>query len=190
MNEAPAPAATQDATPAPAAEPAPAPAPSGGSEAVAAAPRQDELAARLAELEAQVAEWRERCMRQQADFENARRRLRREADEAATRAIARFVRPILDQLDNLDRALAAAAPDNHAEFAQGVTMIRDSLRAGLAASGIVPVPCEGLFDPAVHEVLAEEERPGVARGTIVHVHRRGWRIGDQLIRAAQVVVAK
>lgn len=147
----------------------------------------------VAEYEAtrqQVGEWKERCARQQAEFENVRKRLRREADEAGNRAIARFVRPILDQLDNLDRAIAAADPASFAEFAQGVTMIRESLRASLTASGIEQVPAEGVFDPAVHEVLAEEAREGLAKGTIVLTHRSGWRLKEQLIRSAQVVVAK
>ncbi len=138
----------------------------------------------------QVTEWKERCIRQQAEFENVRRRLRKEADEARSRGIAHFVRPILDQLDNLDRAIAAATPEAFNEFAQGVTMIRESLRASLSAAGIEPVPAEGLFDPAVHEVLAEEEREGVAKGSIVLTHRSGWKLRDQLIRSAQVVVAK
>jgi molecular chaperone GrpE len=146
-----------------------------------------------AEFEAarqQVVEWKERCMRQQAEFENVRKRLRKEADEAGGRAVARFVRPILDQLDNLDRAITAADPAAFVEFAQGVTMIRESLRATLTASGIEMVPGEGVFDPAVHEALAEEAREGVAKGTILAVHRSGWKLKDQLIRSAQVVVAK
>lgn len=129
-------------------------------------------------------------MRQQAEFENVRKRLRKEADESGTRAVARFVRPILDQLDNLDRAVGAANPEAFAEFAQGVVMIRESLRASLAANGIEPVPGEGAFDPAVHEVLAEEERADLPRGHIVAVHRSGWKLRDQLVRSAQVVVAK
>lgn len=147
----------------------------------------------VAEYEAtrgQVLEWKERCMRQQAEFENVRKRLRKEADESRSRGIAHFVRPILDQLDNLDRALAAATPETFNEFAQGVTMIRESLRASLTAAGIEPVPGEGVFDPAVHEVLAEEAREGLAKGSIVLTHRSGWKLKDQLIRSAQVVVAK
>lgn len=158
-----------------------------------AAPSAETVTVPVAEYEAtrtQVVEWKERCMRQQAEFENARKRLRKEADEARTRGIAHFVRPILDQLDNLDRAIAAAKPEAFAEFAQGVTMIRESLRASLAASGIEPVPAEGIFDPAVHEVLAEEARDGLAKGSIVLTHRSGWKLKDQLIRSAQVVVAK
>lgn len=147
----------------------------------------------VAEFEAarqQTQEWKERCARQQAEFENVRKRLRKEADEAGSRAVARFVRPILDQLDNLDRAIAAANPAAFSEFAMGVTMIRESLSGSLAAAGIEAVPGEGVFDPAVHEVLAEEERADLPKGSIVKVHRSGWKLKDQLIRAAQVVVAK
>jgi molecular chaperone GrpE (heat shock protein) len=69
-------------------------------------------------------------------------------------------------------------------------MIRESFSASLTAAGIEAVPSEGTFDPAVHEVLAEEAREGVAKGTIVLTHRSGWRLKDQLIRSAQVVVAR
>ncbi len=159
----------------------------------AAAQSSETISIPTAEFEAtraQVVEWKERCMRQQAEFENVRKRLRKEADEAGSRAVARFVRPLLDQLDNLDRAIAAATPEAFNEFAQGVTMTRESLRASLTAAGIEPVTSEGVFDPAVHEVLAEEAREGLAKGTIVLTHRSGWKLKDQLIRSAQVIVAK
>jgi molecular chaperone GrpE len=147
-------------------------------------------AAEYEETRRQLNDWKERCARQQAEFENVRKRLRKEADEAGTRAIARFVRPLLDQFDNLDRAIGAAKPENFNEFAMGVTMIRESLRSSLSASGIEPVPSEGAFDPALHEVLAEEEHASLPKGHIVMVHRSGWRLKDQLVRSAQVVVAK
>ncbi|HYE07571.1 MAG TPA: nucleotide exchange factor GrpE [Planctomycetota bacterium] len=133
---------------------------------------------------------KERAARAQADFDNARKRLRKEADESGTRAVIRFVRPILDQLDNFGRALNAAKPEAFAEFAQGVSMIHANLASALAQSGIEPVPAEGVFDPAVHEVIAEVERGDVPKGTIVEVFRPGYRLKDQLVRAAQVVVAK
>jgi molecular chaperone GrpE len=157
------------------------------------APSSETITIPTAEFEAtraQVTEWKERCMRQQAEFENVRRRLRKEADEAGSRAVARFVRPLLDQLDNLDRAIGAADPAAFVQFAQGVTMIRESLRGSLTAAGIEEIACEGLFDPSVHEVLAEEARDGTPKGTILISHRSGWKLKDQLIRSAQVVVAK
>jgi len=144
----------------------------------------------LTELQQQIGELKERMIRSQAEFDNVRKRLRREADEAGTRAIARFCRPILDQVDNLNRALEAANPDAFAEFAQGVAMIKDGLLQSLAAQGIEPVPAEGVFDPAVHEVLAEMPNADVPKGSIIAVHRAGYRLGDQLVRSAQVVVAK
>ena len=137
-----------------------------------------------------VLEWKERCMRQQAEFENVRRRLRKEADEAASRATARTVKPILTEIDNLERAISVAHPDAFSEFAQGVTMIAENLKASLAGMGMEAVPSEGVFDPAVHEVLAEQESADLPRGTIMQVHRRGWKLKDQLVRAAQVVVSR
>ncbi len=147
----------------------------------------------VAEFEAakrEAGEWKERCMRSQAEFENVRKRLRKEADEAGSRAVARFVKPILTELDNLERAVLAAKPEAFAEFAQGVTMIQTNLQAALRGAGIEAVVCEGIFDPAVHEVLAEAENGDVPKGTIVQVFRAGYRLKDQLVRAAQVVVAK
>jgi molecular chaperone GrpE len=138
----------------------------------------------------EVQDWKERCLRQQAEFENSRKRIRREADESSTRAVARFVRPLLDELDNLDRAIAAARPEAFTEFAQGVSMIRAGLHRVLDGAGIQPVPGEGLFDPAVHEVIAEAESADLPKGHIVQVHRAGFRLKDQLVRSAQVVVAK
>ncbi len=144
----------------------------------------------LETLKQEAGEWRERCQRSQAEFDNVRKRLRKEADEAGTRAIARFVKPILNELDNLERAIAAASPNTFNEFAQGVTMIRENLHSALLAAGLEAVPVEGAFDPMVHEVIAESEHADVPKGTIVQVFRSGWRLKDQLVRSAQVVVAK
>jgi molecular chaperone GrpE len=147
-------------------------------------------ASELEALRREAAEWKERCARSQAEFDNARKRLRKEADEAGTRAVARFVKPVLGEIDNLERAIGAATPTAFAEFASGVSMIHANLQAALRNAGIETVAVEGLFDPAVHEVIAESESAELPRGTIVQVHRPGYRLKDQLVRAAQVVVAR
>jgi molecular chaperone GrpE len=162
-------------------------------DATAAAAAEESMTITVSDFEAlkrEVGEWKERCMRSQAEFENVRKRLRKEADEAGTRGVARFVKPILTELDNLERAVLAANPEAFAEFAQGVTMIQANLATALRGAGIEMVNCEGIFDPAVHEVLAEAENADVPKGTIVQVFRAGYRLKDQLVRAAQVVVAK
>jgi molecular chaperone GrpE len=147
-------------------------------------------ASELEALRREGAEWKERCARSQAEFDNARKRLRKEADEAGTRAVARFVKPVLGEIDNLERAIGAATPAAFAEFASGVSMIHANLQSALRNAGIETVPVEGLFDPAVHEVIAEKESSDAPRGTILQVHRPGYRLKDQLVRAAQVVVAR
>ncbi len=147
-------------------------------------------ASELEALRREGAEWKERCARSQAEFDNARKRLRKEADEAGTRAVARFVKPVLGEIDNLERAIGAANPAAFAEFASGVAMIHANLQSALRNAGIETVPVEGQFDPAVHEVIAERESADQPRGTIVAVHRPGYRLKDQLVRAAQVVVAR
>lgn len=144
----------------------------------------------VAELHQQVGELKERMLRMQAEFDNVRKRLRREADEAGGRSVARFSRPILDQVDNLERALGAANPEAFSEFAQGVSMIKEGLVLALTSQGIEPIPAEGVFDPAVHEVLAELENSDVPKGTILEVHRAGYRFKEQLVRSAQVIVAR
>lgn len=177
-----------------AAQPAPeTPKPETGAETAPETTTDETISVSANEFEAlkkEVGEWKERCMRSQAEFENVRKRLRKEADEAGTRAVARFVKPILTELDNLERAVLAAKPEAFAEFAQGVTMIQTNLLSALRGSGIEQIACEGIFDPAVHEVLAEAENAEVPKGTIVQVFRAGYKLKDQLVRAAQVVVAK
>jgi molecular chaperone GrpE len=146
-----------------------------------------------AEIEAlrqQIQDLKERMLRSQAEFENVKKRLRKEADDAGTRAVIRFVKPVLTELDNFTRAVNAANPEAFNEFASGVAMIRENLSNVLTNAGIEQIPSEGIFDPSHHEVIAEQERDDVPRGTIVDVHRAGYRLKDQLVRAAQVVVAK
>ena len=135
-------------------------------------------------------EWKDRCLRNQAEFENIRKRLRKEADEAGSRGVVRAVKPLLNEIDNLTRALESATPEAFGEFAQGVTLIRENLANALKGQGLETIVCEGVFDPTVHEVLAEEEKADVPKGTILSVFRSGYKLKDQLVRTAQVVVAK
>ena len=135
-------------------------------------------------------EWKDRCLRNQAEFENIRKRLRKEADEAGSRGVVRAVKPLLNEIDNLTRALESAKPEAFSEFAQGVTLIRENLANALKGQGLETIVCEGVFDPTVHEVLAEEEKADVPKGTILSVFRSGYKLKDQLVRTAQVVVAK
>lgn len=142
------------------------------------------------QLKGEITDLRERMLRQQAEFDNTRKRLRREMEEAGNRALVRFIRPLLTEMDNFEHALLAANPEAFQDFAMGVSMIKTNLDSILNGSGIQPIPSEGVFDPARHEVVQEIDNPELAKGTIIEVVRTGYQIGNQVIRAAQVMVAK
>ncbi len=149
-----------------------------------------ELQEQVAELTNKLSEAREQLARRQADFDNMRKRMRREAAASGDRAVARFVAPMLIEMDNFEHALKAASPESFEDFATGVSMIRDNLLGIFGNAGIEPIPTEGVFDPSIHEVVAQIEQPGHPRGTIIEVVRAGYRLHEQIIRAAQVVVTR
>jgi molecular chaperone GrpE len=130
------------------------------------------------------------AQRTQADFENYRKRIARESASAQTRGCIMLAKELLPALDNLDRALEAAAKDD--PLLEGVRIVRSELSAALARTGIESFsPAGELFDPAVHEAVATSEQPadGAASGMVVEVYQPGYRLGETIIRPARVVVA-
>jgi molecular chaperone GrpE len=130
------------------------------------------------------------AQRTQADFENYRKRVARESALAQERGVAKLVKELLPALDNLDRALAAAAADD--PLLEGVRLVRSELSAALARVGVESfAPLGQKFDPALHEAMATTSQPGNGHedGTIVEVYQPGYRLGEHIIRPARVVVA-
>ena len=144
----------------------------------------------LVRVAAQRDEYLALAQRTQADFENYRKRVARESALAQERGVAKLVNELLPALDNLDRALAAAAADD--PLLEGVRLVRSELSAALARVGVESfVPLGQKFDPALHEAMATTSHAGGGRedGTIVEVYQPGYRLGEQIIRPARVVVA-
>jgi len=130
------------------------------------------------------------AQRTQADFENYRKRVAREAAAAQARGVATLAKELLPALDNLDRALEAAAQDD--PLLEGVRFVRSELSAALARVGIESFsPVGEPFDPALHEAMASTQQPagGADSGTVVEVYQPGYRLGPTVIRPARVVVA-
>ncbi len=130
------------------------------------------------------------AQRTQADFENYRKRVAREAAAARDRGVGSLAKELLPALDNLDRALEAAAEDD--PLLQGVRLVRSELKAALARAGIDSFcPLGEQFDPSVHEAVATAAQPpgGAASGTVVEVYQDGYRLGEGVLRPARVVVA-
>ncbi len=142
----------------------------------------------LVEVGAQRDEYLALAQRTQADFENYRKRVARESALAQERGVAKLAKELLPALDNLDRALEAAAQDD--PLLQGVRFVREELIGALARVGVESFsPAGEPFDPAFHEAIAQHPIQGVPSGTVAEVYQPGYRLGEQIIRPARVVVA-
>ncbi len=142
----------------------------------------------LVKVGAQRDEYLALAQRTQADFENYRKRIARESAQAQQRGVAKLAKELLPALDNLDRALDSAAQDD--PLLQGVRFVRDELAAALARTGVESFsPAGEAFDPALHEAMSQQPVEGARSGTVVEVYQPGYRLGDQIIRPARVIVA-
>ena len=126
--------------------------------------------------------------RTQAELENFRKRAARDAAQAGQRAKASFVRELLPVVDNLERALATANPEED-HLAEGVRLVHTELVSTLERNGVTAFdPAGEKFDPNVHEALST--RPGEnGAGMVLDVVEKGYRLGDAVIRPARVVVS-
>jgi molecular chaperone GrpE len=136
-------------------------------------------------LEKERDEYLELARRTKADFENYRKRVDREARSAEARGRAALARDLLSVVDNLERALAAASPQED-HLAEGVRLVHSELAAVLANSGIESFSPEGeQFDPSAHEAMLT--KPG-REGEVVEVLQKGYRLNGQVLRPARVAV--
>jgi molecular chaperone GrpE len=138
-------------------------------------------------------DFRDQYLRAAAELDNVRKRARRDVAAAESRGIARLAKELLPALDDLDRALAAAEsqPENRDHhLTDGIRLVQSQLLAALKRVGIEPEAAKGeKFDPHRHEALAQQPVDGAESGTIVEVYSPGYRYGDDVLRAAKVVVA-
>lgn len=134
-------------------------------------------------------ELRDQLLRRRADFENYKKRVERDRQQAAQDASASLLEALLPALDNFDRALAAGGSE--ATVREGVELTRRQLLSVLETKGVTLQDALGQpFDPEVHQALSYEAVPGRADGTIVEVFQKGYFLGGRLLRPALVKVAK
>jgi molecular chaperone GrpE len=118
-----------------------------------------------------------------------------EVQTAAARGKAEVIREVVPVLDDLERAIQAAGLDPEGDsddgLAHGVLLVFRSLRDSLSRNGVEAVDPKGeKFDPNAHEALSTAPADGVEPGTVVEVMQKGYRLGEQLIRPARVVVSE
>jgi molecular chaperone GrpE len=132
------------------------------------------------------------AQRTQADFENYRKRVARDAAAAETRGLVRVARELLPSLDNLGRAVAHADDgDTDPVLIDGLMLVQRELLGALQRVGIESYGEAGeRFDPELHEAVAQQPFEGRAAGEIVEVYQPGYRLaGGALVRPARVLVA-
>ncbi len=142
----------------------------------------------LVKISAQRDEYLALAQRTQADFENYRKRVARDAALAQERGVAKLSKELLPALDNLDRAIEAAEDED--PLLAGVRLVRSEIAAALARVGIEAfAPLGETFDPNQQEAMAQQPVEGALSGTVAEVYQDGYRMGDTIIRPARVLVA-
>ncbi len=149
------------------------------------------LRAELAELEQKADDYLRLAQRTQADFINYRRRTEEERAQQAREANVAYLQRLLPVLDDFERALSNAAPEDlESSWGKGILLVDRNLRGLLSADDVQRISAEGTeFDPHEHEALGSQPSADVPEGHVLHVVRQGYRKGDRILRPAQVIVA-
>ena len=153
--------------------------------------------ARIAELEAERDEMKDRWVRAEAETSNVRARTRREVDETRQYAVQKFAADVAEAAENLRRGLDAIPqatedePEIVSRLREGFAGIERSFLALMERNGIKREdPTGQKFDPNMHQAMAEQESAAHVPGTVMHAWTLGWTLNGRLLRPAMVVVAK
>jgi molecular chaperone GrpE len=146
----------------------------------------------LAAAQAEAARMRDAWIRSAADFDNFRKRTRKELEDARRTGREDLLRAVLPVFDNLERAIQSALRSSDVKaVADGLAMVQRQFVEALGREGIARIPTVGhAFDPGVHEAIQQVETADHAPGTVLAEVQPGYTQGDRLMRAALVVVAK
>jgi molecular chaperone GrpE len=133
----------------------------------------------------------DRLLRLTAEFDNYRKRVERERRETFERAAASIIEDLLPIVDDFERALGADAGPGAEPYKKGVEIIHRQLADLLTRRGVTAIETVGAdFDPHLHQAVAYEPAPGAREGEVIEELRRGYKLGDRLLRPAMVKVAK
>jgi molecular chaperone GrpE len=146
---------------------------------------------RLAELEGELRRTQNEVLKGQAEFENFRKRMRREMEEESRYAALPLITELLPVIDNLERAMQAADQSGSAgALLDGVHMVITQFDAALAKSGCQKIEALGQeFDPHVHMALRQEPSDEYPAGHVCRVLQSGYKLHDRVVRPAQVFVS-
>ena len=147
---------------------------------------------KIAQLEKENAELKDQVLRRAADFDNYRKRMILENQEARDFANTSLLKDLLDSLDNFDRTIQAAETATDPKtIADGISMINKSMVSMLENKyNLVSYGSQGdAFDPELHEAIGSVEEEGVTEQTLKDVYLKGYKLKDRVIRHAKVRVS-
>ena len=144
-----------------------------------------------AEIRKERDDYKDRWMRKTAEFDNYRKRIERERREQSDATIADLLAALLPVVDDFDRALTVEAGPEEDAYRTGVELIHAKLLDFLKKRGVRAIDTVGAdFDPNIHQAVMHESSPDHRDGEVIGELRKGYMLGDKLLRPAMVKVAK
>ena len=150
----------------------------------------EENQSELNQLKDENADLNDRLLRLQADFDNYKRRMKKEKETDLKYKSQELATEIIPALDNFERALQTGADqENVASFIEGVEMVYQQLQQALEKVGVTEIEAEGEeFDPTVHQAVMQVQEDGFESNQVIEVLQKGYQLKDRVIRPAMVKV--
>lgn len=154
----------------------------------------EEIAAELSEeekVQQELDQWKDKAIRATADLENFRKRMARDKADAIRFGNQSLLSALLPVIDNFNMGMMAAEQDSGSMIFMGMQMVQKQLIDFLGEQGVTELTINkgDSFDPNLHEAISQEENEEVADGGVIRVMRKGYMIGDRLLRPANVIVS-
>lgn len=150
------------------------------------------LSSELEEWQSKANEYLDGWQRSRAEFANYKKRVEREQAQFSQRTTANVIKHFLEVMDDLELALKNRPQEGEgASWADGVELVYRKFSSILETEGVTPIETDGqYFDPTLHEAITNEDNPDFESGQIIEVLKRGYFIGDRVLRPATVRVAR
>lgn len=150
----------------------------------------EEAQGKISELEEKCKDWQDQYLRKAADFDNYRKRMLREKQEAIDYANGNLLLDLVQVLDDFDRAIDAGKGTGDNAFAEGVIMIKNQMVSMLGTKyGLTYYPAKGeKFDPNIHEAISMIQSQEVKEPTVGEEIQKGYKLKDRIIRTSKVMV--
>ena len=142
-------------------------------------------------LELEAAKWKDQAVRSAAELDNFRKRMSREKLDAVRYGNQSLLEELIPVLDNFNMGMQAASQEEGSMLFIGMKMVQTQISEFFSSQNVEEVPAEANsdFDPNQHDAIGQEASDDVEEGKIIRVMRKGYRIGDRLLRPSNVIVA-